>query len=61
MRRKKSLTISQTKHRTPPISIPITTKEKQWEREKKGKPRQEQKREQKTGAKLKESRLVKLS
>ena len=34
IRRKKSLTISHTQHRTPPIPTPISTKEKEWGREK---------------------------
>ena len=35
MKRKKSFIISHTQHRTPPISTPISTKEKEWDREKK--------------------------
>ena len=34
-RRKKNLTISHTQHRTPSVSTPILTKEKEWELEKK--------------------------
>ena len=49
MRRKKSLTISHTQHRTTPISTTILTKEKEWGFEKK------------TGGKLKKSKLVKLN
>ena len=37
MRRKKSLTISHIQHRTPAIPTPISTKEKDWGREKKQK------------------------
>ena len=43
MRRKKNFTISHTQHRTPPIPTHIPTKQKEWEREKKGDPHQEQK------------------
>ena len=38
MRRKKSINISHTQHRTTPIPFPISTKENEWEREKKGRP-----------------------
>ena len=42
-KRKKSFTLSHTQHRTPPISTPISTKEKEWECEKKtGDPHWEQ-------------------
>ena len=35
MRRKKTITISHTQYRTTPIPTPISTKEKEWGREKK--------------------------
>ena len=38
MRRKKSITISHTQHRTTPIPAPILTKEKEWGCEKKRRP-----------------------
>ena len=38
MRRKKSITISHAQHRTTPIPTNISTKEKEWEREKKRRP-----------------------
>ena len=55
MRRKKSITISQTKQRTTPIYTLISTKEKEWGHEKKrptpGARKSKQKK--KTGGKLK--------
>ena len=44
MKRKKSLIISHTQHRTPPISTPISTKEKEWDCEKKGDSHREEKK-----------------
>ena len=38
MQRKKSFTISHTQHKTPPIPIPISPKEKEWGCEKKRRP-----------------------
>ena len=64
MRRKKSLTISHTQHRTPPIPIPISTKEKEWGRVIKKETHREQKskkRKKETGEKFEESKLVKSS
>ena len=61
-RRKKSLTISHTQHRTPPISIPISTKEKKWGREKKWDPhRQQEKRKNRMKVKRKQISYVKLN
>ena len=59
MKRKKSITISHTQLRTTPIPTPISTKEKEWGREKQGRPTPgawKSKQRKKTGAKSKESR-----
>ena len=55
MRRKKSLTISHTQHRAPPIPTTISTKKKECGREK------EKVNKGKTGGKLKERKLVKFN
>ena len=38
MKRNKSITISHAQHKTTPIPTPISTKEKEWGREKKRRP-----------------------
>ena len=63
MRRKKSITIPHTQHRTAPIPTPSQPKRKNGDVRKRGDPHQEQEKvnKGKKGGKLKENKLIKLN
>ena len=60
MRRKKSLTISHTQHKTPPIPTPFQPMRKNGDVKKRRPILRGRKSKKKTGEKLKEGKVVKL-